>query len=97
MAELSLEQVLSLIEALESDNYQLALDLVDRDVYIDDLEKENDNLSQNAILEAVASRETLRKNKRESDLKGDPLRFALSAIRITPYFERIGDQVVFLR
>ena len=95
MAELTLEQVLLLSDVLEQDDYQLANQVIERDDRIDDLEKENDNLSQNAILEAVASRNLMKKGANgEPSLKDDPLRFALSAIRITRYLERMGDQAV---
>lgn len=96
MAELVLEQVILLSEAMEADNYDLANEIVKRDDLIDDLEKENDNLSQNAILEAVTNRNILGMGDVDSDivLKKDPLRFALSAIRITRNMERMGDQVV---
>ena len=94
MAELILEQVILLSETLENDNLEGARYIIERDDLIDELEKENDNLSQNAILEAVASLEAMRKNEGEPEFKNDPLRFALSAIRITRSFERMGDQVV---
>ncbi len=96
MAELCLEQVIQLTDALERDDYELAAHVIERDDLIDELEKENDNLSQNAILEAVASLNDMQKqaDAEEVALKNDPLRFALSAIRITRYFERIGDNVV---
>ncbi len=79
MAELVLEQVILLSEAMEADNYDLANEIVKRDDLIDDLEKENDNLSQNAILEAVTNRNILGMGDVDSDivLKKDPLRFAL--------------------
>ncbi|WP_174705648.1 phosphate signaling complex PhoU family protein [Leptospira kobayashii] len=96
MAELVLEQVIMLGEALENDDYDLANRIVERDDHIDDLEKENDNLSQNAILEAITNRNILGMGNVDNDiiLKKDPLRFALSAIRITRNMERMGDQVV---
>ncbi|TGM72935.1 PhoU family transcriptional regulator [Leptospira mtsangambouensis] len=96
MAELVLEQVILLSEALEADDYVQAERIVERDDLIDDLEKENDNLSQNAILEAVSNRNILGMGDVDNDivLKKDPLRFALSAIRITRNMERMGDQVV---
>ncbi|MCW7494115.1 PhoU family transcriptional regulator [Leptospira sp. 2 VSF19] len=96
MAELVLEQVILLSEALEADDYEQAERIVERDDLIDDLEKENDNLSQNAILEAVSNRNILGMGDVDNDivLKKDPLRFALSAIRITRNMERMGDQVV---
>lgn len=96
MAELVLEQVLLLGDALETDNYNLAQNVVDRDDLIDELEKDNDNLSQNAILEAIASRNVMGMGNVSDEiiLKKDPLRFALSCIRITRNIERLGDQVV---
>lgn len=96
MAELVLEQVLLLGDSLEEDNYTLAQDIVDRDDLIDELEKDNDNLSQNAILEAIASRNVMGMGNVSDEilLKKDPLRFALSCIRITRNIERLGDQVV---
>jgi phosphate transport system protein len=96
MAELVLEQVLMLGDSLERDDYSLAQKIVERDDMIDELEKENDNLSQNAILEAIASRNILGMGNVSDEiiLKKDPLRFALSCIRITRNIERLGDQVV---
>jgi phosphate transport system protein len=96
MAELVLEQVILLGEALENDDYSLANQIVERDDMIDDLEKENDNLSQIAILEAITNRNILGMGEVDNEivLKKDPLRFALSAIRITRNMERMGDQVV---
>jgi len=96
MAEMVLEQALSLSDALEEDNYELAKQIVEKDDEIDELEKENDNLSQNAILEAITNRNILGMGEIDQDiiLKKDPLRFALSAIRITRNTERMGDQVV---
>lgn len=96
MAEIILEQTLTLGDALESDDYVLAARVIDHDDRIDELEKENDNISQNAILEAVASRKAMGLDGvgAETLLKKDPLRFALSAIRITRNLERIGDNVV---
>ncbi|TGN19526.1 PhoU family transcriptional regulator [Leptospira idonii] len=96
MAELVLEQVIMLGDVLENDDYALADTIVSRDDLIDELEKENDNLSQNAILEAITNRNILGMGDVDSDiiLKKDPLRFALSAIRITRNMERMGDQVV---
>ncbi len=96
MAEMVLEQALLLSDALEEDNYELASKIVEKDDFIDELEKENDNLSQNAILEAITNRNILGMGEVDSDivLKKDPLRFALSAIRITRNMERMGDQVV---
>lgn len=96
MAELCLEQVLILDDALEKDDSELAKKLIDRDDLIDNLEKQNDNLSQNAILEAVANRNSMGMDQVDGEvvLKRDPLRFALSAIRITRNLERMGDQIV---
>jgi phosphate transport system protein len=96
MAEMVLDQVLKLGDSLESDNYKLAEDIVSNDDSIDELEKENDNLSQNAILEAIASRNVMGMGNVSEDIivKKDPLRFALSCIRITRNIERLGDQVV---
>ena len=96
MAELALEQVLLLSDAFEQDNYDLAREIIRRDDLIDSLEKENDNISQTAILEAVASRRELGMEALGPDrvLKRDPLRFALSAIRITRNLERLSDNVV---
>jgi phosphate transport system protein len=96
MAELVLEQVILLGEALENDDYTLANQIVVRDDMIDELEKENDNLSQIAILEAITNRNILGMGEVDNEivLKKDPLRFALSAIRITRNMERMGDQVV---
>lgn len=95
MAELALEQVLLLVEAMEMDDYRKAAELIERDDLMDELEKENDTQSQNAILEAVASREEiLRGTGQELDRRHDPLIFAMSAIRLTRSFERMGDHVV---
>jgi phosphate transport system protein len=96
MAELVLEQVILLGEALENEDYNLANQIVQKDDMIDDLEKENDNLSQIAILEAITNRNILGMGDVDNEivLKKDPLRFALSAIRITRNMERMGDQVV---
>ncbi|MCB1173218.1 MAG: PhoU family transcriptional regulator [Leptospiraceae bacterium] len=96
MAELVLEQVLDLSDSFEQDNYALADEILHRDVKIDHLEKENDNISQSAILDAVASRQAMGLAGQENELlyKNDPLRFALSSIRITRHLERIGDNVV---
>lgn len=96
MAELVLEQVLTLGDSLEEDNYTLAEQIVAQDDAVDELEKDNDNLSQNAILEAIASRNVMGMGNVRDDilLKRDPLRFALSCIRITRNMERLGDQVV---
>ncbi|MCC5814193.1 MAG: PhoU family transcriptional regulator [Leptospira sp.] len=96
MAEMVLDQVLKLGDSLECDNYKLAEDIVSNDDSIDELEKENDNLSQNAILEAIASRNVMGMGNVSEDIivKKDPLRFALSCIRITRNIERLGDQVV---
>ncbi|WCL48988.1 phosphate signaling complex PhoU family protein [Leptospira sp. GIMC2001] len=96
MAELVLEQVFLLGDALEGDDYSLAESIIERDDRIDELEKENDNLSQNAILEAIASRNVMGMGNVSDEiiLKKDPLRFALSCIRITRNIERLGDQVV---
>jgi phosphate transport system protein len=96
MAELVLEQVLMLGDCLENDDYSIAEKIIERDDLIDDLEKENDNLSQNAILEAIASRNSLGMGEINEEIifKKDPLRFALSCIRITRNIERLGDQVV---
>lgn len=96
MAEITLEQVLDLNDSLERENYELAQTIIERDTQIDQLEKENDNISQTAILEAVASRNAMGMEQFEPGmvLKNDPLRFALSAIRITRHLERMGDNVV---
>lgn len=96
MAEMVLDQVLRLGDSLEGDNYHLAEQIVAGDDSIDELEKENDNLSQNAILEAIASRNVMGMGNVSEDIivKKDPLRFALSCIRITRNIERLGDQVV---
>ncbi|MCZ8238441.1 MAG: PhoU family transcriptional regulator [Leptospiraceae bacterium] len=96
MAEMVLEQVLMLGDSLENDDYSIAADIIARDDLIDELEKENDNLSQNAILEAIASRNSLGIGEISDEIvfKKDPLRFALSCIRITRNIERLGDQVV---
>lgn len=68
MAELVLEQVILLSEALEDDDYAQAERIVERDDLIDDLEKENDNLSQNAILEAVSNRNILGMGDVDNDI-----------------------------
>lgn len=97
MGELTLEQVINLSDALENDDYELCKLIVRNDDQIDSLEKQNDNLSQTAILEAVANRNNLGMGVRESEnilFKKDPLRFALSAIRITRNMERMADQAV---
>jgi phosphate transport system protein len=96
MAELVLEQILLLNDSLEKDDYSIAEKIIQKDDIIDSLEKQNDNLSQTAILEAVVNRNIMGMGSIEEDilLKKDPLRFALSAIRITRNIERMGDQVV---
>jgi phosphate transport system protein len=96
MAELVLEQVLMLSDSLDQDNYELADRIIERDDELDRLEKENDTISQNAILEAVATRREMGIESLGPDrvLIRDPLRFALSAIRITRNLERLGDNVV---
>ncbi len=96
MAELVLEQVLMLGDSLEKDDYDMAQEVIDRDDELDRLEKENDNISQNAILEAVATRRAMGMENLDENriLLRDPLRFALSAIRITRNLERLGDNVV---
>lgn len=96
MAEIVLSQVLMLGDALENDNYELAEQIIKNDDEVDQLEKDNDNLSQNAILEAIATRNILGMGNVSDDivLRKDPLRFALSCIRITRNMERLGDQVV---
>ncbi len=96
MAELVLEQILLLNDSLERDDYSIAEKIIQKDDIIDSLEKQNDNLSQTAILEAVVNRNIMGMGSIEEDilLKKDPLRFALSAIRITRNIERMGDQVV---
>ncbi|WP_039948472.1 phosphate signaling complex PhoU family protein [Leptospira fainei] len=96
MAELCLEQILVFGDAIEQENPDLAKQVIERDDLIDSLEKQNDNLSQNAILEAVANRNLLGMDQVDGEvvLKKDPLRFALSAIRINRNLERMGDQIV---
>ncbi len=96
MAEIVLSQVLKMGDALETDNYDLANEIVEGDDAVDKLEKDNDNLSQIAILEAVVSRNIMGMGNVSEDivLRKDPLRFALSCIRITRNMERLGDQVV---
>lgn len=96
MAELLLEQVLLLSDSLDRDDYELAQQVIDRDDELDRLEKENDTISQNAILEAVATRRKMGMESLGPDrvLVRDPLRFALSAIRINRNLERLGDNVV---
>ncbi|MCB1315123.1 MAG: PhoU family transcriptional regulator [Leptospiraceae bacterium] len=96
MAELTLEQVLMLSDALERSDFERAQALIQRDDLIDELEKENDNISQMAILEAVVTRREMGMEAfaPETVLKKDPLRFALSAIRITRNLERLCDNVV---
>ena len=96
MAELVLEQVLMLSDSLDKDDYELAEQVIQRDDELDRLEKENDNISQNAILEAVATRREMGMESLGPDrvLLRDPLRFALSAIRINRNLERLGDNVV---
>ena len=96
MAELLLEQVLLLSDSLDRDDYELAQQVIDRDDELDRLEKENDTISQNAILEAVATRREMGMESLGPDrvLVRDPLRFALSAIRINRNLERLGDNVV---
>lgn len=96
MAEIILEQVLDLNDCFESNNIKQATQIIERDHLIDKLEKENDNISQTAILDAIATRNSMGMEKYDSELlfKNDPLRFALSAIRITRHLERIGDNIV---
>jgi len=93
MAEFALEQVMLQADAMENDDHDLAIRVITRDDELDKLEKENDNLSQNAILEAAANQQAVNE-ERPKGYAPEPLRFALSAIRLTRYFERIGDQVV---
>lgn len=95
MAELTLEQIFLLGDCLEG-KPELAAQIIARDDNIDDLEKENDNISQNAILAAVVSRSEMGMNETNDEivLKHDPLRFALSAIRINRYLERVCDHIV---
>ena len=96
MAELVLEQTLSLCDSLENDNYEGTRDIILQDELLDQLEKENDNISQSAILDAVATRGKMGMDTYEPErlLKQDPLRFALFAIRITIYLEQLGDKLV---
>ena len=95
MAEIILEQTLDLMDSFEADDHALADEVLKRDDLIDKIEKENDNISQSAILDAVASRRQMGMEtyNQELLLKNDPLRFALSAIRITRHLERIGDNL----
>ncbi len=96
MGELTLEQIFLLGDCLEKGDYELARQIISKDDMIDDLEKENDNISQTAILDAVNSRREMGMNSSNDSLvlKHDPLRFALSAIRINRSLERICDQIV---
>ena len=96
MAELVLEHLLLLCDALEKDDYAIARHIIQKDDLLDDLEKENDNISQSAILDAITARGRMGLNAfgRECLLKHDPLRFGLSAIRLTIYLEQIGDNFV---
>ncbi len=95
MAELTLGQVLTLCDALENDNYELVRRISQQDDLLDQLEKENDTISQSAILDAVSSRGKMGMDIYGSEylLKEDPLRFSLLAIRITIYIEQIGDSI----
>ncbi len=96
MAEQVLEQALLLCDALENNDYSIAEQIIRQDDLLDHLEKENDNISQSVILEAVVNRTKMGMNSfaPEISFKQDPLRFALSAIRINRHFERIGDNMV---
>lgn len=80
MAELVLEQVILLSEALEADDYVQAERIVERDDLIDDLEKENDNLSQNAILEAVSNRNILGMGDVDNDIVLKKIPFVLHSL-----------------
>jgi len=93
MAEATLEQVILLSDCFEAGDQKIARSIIDRDDELDRLEKEIDNLSQNAILEAVASR-GISEPMAGRLMREDPLIFALSAIRFSRFFERMGDQVV---
>lgn len=94
LAETALEQVIALSDCIDVGDLDRALELVQRDDYLDSLEKDIDNLSQTALLEAVASHQQLEEEQTSRKLLDDPLHFALSAIRLTRFFERIGDEVV---
>ena len=96
MAEQVLEQTLLLCDALENSDYSIVEQIIRQDDLLDHLEKENDNISQSVILEAVENRTKMGMDSfaPEISLKQDPLRFALSAIRINRHFERIGDNMV---
>ena len=96
MAELVLEQTLNLCDALESDDYESARNIILQDELLNQLGKENDNISQSAILDAVNTRGKMGMDAYEPErlLKEDPLRFALFAIRIAIYLEQIGNKLV---
>ena len=98
MAELVLEQSLNLCDYLENDDYDGAKDIILQDDILNQLGKENDNISQSAILDAVSSRGKMGMDSYDPErlLKYDPLRFALFAIRITIYLEQLGDRLVIL-
>lgn len=96
MGEFVLEQTLSLCDSLESDDHKSARNIISQDELLNQLGKENDTISQSAILDAVATRGVMGLNAYEPErvLKQDPLRFALFAIRITIYLEQIGNKLV---
>lgn len=94
LAETALEQVIALSDCIEAGDLDRAMNIVARDDYLDALEKDIDNLSQTALLEAVATHQRLEEEQAQVLLLDDPLHFALSAIRLTRFFERIGDEVV---
>ncbi len=94
LAETSLEQVIALSDCIDTGDLDLALEIVQRDDYLDSLEKDIDNLSQTALLEAVATHQQLEGKNAAPRPMDDPLHFALSAIRLSNHFERIGDEVV---
>ncbi len=93
MAEIVLEQILELCDALENDDYNLCKSIITSEELIDNLEKENDDISQNAILDAIISRKEMGVESYNTEilLKADPLRFALFGIRVNIYLEQIGD------
>ncbi len=96
MADLVLKQILELGDALDENNYPKARKVIEQDDLLDQLEKENDNISQSAILDAVASRGKMGLNAYSPELllRQDPLRFALFAIRVNIYLEQMGDSLV---
>ena len=95
MAELSLSQSLKLCDILETDDYQEASKLALEKDMVNQIEKENNLISQSAILDAVNSREKLGINLYEEEylVKSDPLRFALVAVRIGIHLQNVTKYI----